>query len=324
MKRFGGKKQKLSFAVLMILLIFVCTSCGNVSSASDRDEEPKDGEIKIYCTNSTYDGLHWENYKLAEKDTEGMLQNVFALLGSAPKSTSYKKVLPDDVSIISYYFGKNGQLIIDFSAQYMNMSKIQEILCRAAVVKTFCQIKGVEYLEFYVEGKPLMHSEIPIGMMTDSDFVIFDSNSSDLNESAKFTLYLTDEEGKLLQESIRIIDIDGMKTLEEVALENLISGPDESTGLKAVINEKTKINRIRTYDGVCYVDFSEEFLTKPQNKISDEVAVYSVVNTLCEIPGITRVKITVNGTERKSYGKVAINDFLSLKPELIVQEKAGE
>ena len=319
-----GRKQNIILAALMILLVLLCVSCGDTPSSSDRDPEPEEGEMKIYCTNSAYDGLHWENYKVTGEDKNSKVQKVFGLLGNTPKSALHKKVLPDEVSIISYYFGKDGQLIIDFSSEYMNMSGIQETLCRAAFVKTFCQIGGVDYLEFYVEGAPLMLSEKPVGLMTGSDFVNYDGNSSDIDEKMKFTLYLTDSEGKLLQEYITNFNIDGMKTLEEVALLNLIGWNEESTGFKSVINANTKINSIRTYDGVCYVDLSEDYLTKPQNKISDEVAVYSVVNTLCEIPGVTKVKITVSGSERKSYGKVSIEDFLSLKPELIAQEKAGE
>ena len=92
---------------------------------------------------------------------------------------------------------------------------------------------------------------------------------------------------------------------------------------KAVLDFPCEEFDVRTIDGICYVDLSEDFMTKP-GKISDEVAVYSVVNSLCELQGITRVTLTVNGNERKNYGKVNINDFMSLKPELIAQEKAGE
>lgn len=317
-------KKNILLAVLTVLLVFVCTSCGDAPVNTDGDVEPAKGEIKIYCTNASLDGLHWENYKLQNTSRDEMVQKVFGLLGNTPSSASHKKVLPEDVSIISYYFDEDDQLIIDFSSQYMNMSTIQETLLRAAFVKTFCQIEGVEYLEFYVEGVPLTLSDKPVGIMTDTDFVNYYGNSTDLKQNMKFTLYMTDKDGKLLKDCIINIDIDGMKSLEEVALERLIMGPQDPAQYEPVVNENTVINRIRTFDGVCYVDLSEDFLSKPWVKLSDEVAVYSVVNTLCEIPGVTKVRITINGSERKSFGKVAINDFLSLKPELIEQEKAGE
>ena len=71
------------------------------------------------------------------------------------------------------------------------------------------------------------------------------------------------------------------------------------------------------------MSIDENFLEKPDG-VRDEVVVYSVVNTLCELPGITKVRITINGSERKSLGKVPINDFMDLRPELIQIEKAGE
>ena len=307
--------------ILTLLVVFLCVSCENISS-DENDPIPHEGQIRVYCTNSSGDELHWENYDLNAQSLDDKVKKVFEFLGGTQKVT-HKRALPDDVSIISYYFGVDGQLIIDFSSQYLNMGIIQETLCRAAIVKTFCQLDGVSYIEFYVEGLPLKISDIPVGLMSSTDFVNINGNESDIEQNMTVTLYMTDEKGKLLQETVEYIKIDGLKTLEQVVLEALIKGPGQNSSLVPVVNEKTLVNRVRTSDGICYVDFSEDFLSKP-GKISDEIAVYSVVNTLCEIQGVTKVRLTINGNDRKNYGKVAINDFLSLRPELIEQEKAGE
>ena len=322
MKSLTAKSKKIiSVLLISVLVLLMSVSCDSVSSP-EKDPDPLPGQIKVYCTNASSDSLHWENYDLTSGSMDDRIKQVFGFLSSVQKA-SHKKVLPDDVGIISYYFGIDGQLIIDFSAQYLNMSIVQETLCRAAIVKTLCQIDGVDYLEFYVDGAPLRLSDIPAGLMTSSDFVSISGSESDFEQRMSVALYFTDDKGKLLWEAVTDVRLDGLKTLEQVVLENLIKGPDDGLGLQASVNAKTVVNRVRTNDGICYVDLSEEFITKP-GKISDEVAVYSVVNTLCELPSITKVMLTVGGSERKSYGKVAINDFLSLRPELIEQEKAGE
>ena len=324
MNGLSEKGKSFLFAVLMILLIFVCAGCNDVSNAQEEDEVPKEGEIKIYCLNSSNDGLHWDNYELEEKELDDKIKKVFSLLGKNPEAASHKRALPEDVNIISYYFGKDGQLIIDFSSQYLNMEIIQEILVRAAIVKTFCQLDGVDYLEFYVEGVPLKQSEMPIGLMSASDFVDDNYGSeAGFKQNMTFTIYMTDSDGKIMHEASVEWPVDGTKTLEQAVLECLFAASENGSGLRTAVNSRTKINKVHSYDGVCYVDLSEAFLTKPSN-VSDDVAVYSVVNTLCELPGIMKVRLTIDGNEKKSFGKVAINELLSLKPELILQEKAGE
>ncbi len=48
------------------------------------------------------------------------------------------------------------------------------------------------------------------------------------------------------------------------------------------------------------MDFNADFLDKLPD-ISDEVAVYSVVNSLVEISGINRVQFTIEGEAYKTY-----------------------
>ena len=313
------------FAVLLMLFVFVCMSCSAMSDFSEAgDLEPENGEIKIYCTNASRDALHWENHKLESYYINDIVDEICEYLLDKPKEKSYIKAIPDGVEILSCDIGTDGQLVINFSAGYLDMDNITEALCRAAVVKTFCQIYSIKYVEFNVDGLPLTIKDIPAGLMSADDFVDNSTGKTGFDQNVKVTVYLTDEEGKMLKESILKVYIDGTKPMEEIVLEELIAGPlDSQPQLRNTINSKTKIRSVRSYDGICYVDFSEEFMSKPLY-VKDEIAIYSVVNTLCELPGVTKVKITVAGTERKYMGNVALNEYLSYKPELITIEKAGE
>ena len=89
------------------------------------------------------------------------------------------------------------------------------------------------------------------------------------------------------------ITYDATIPVEQLALEQLIKGPDSINGsqseelLKTMPNG-TKINTISVRNHTCYLDLSSEFLQKREN-ISDEVTIYSVVNTLAELSNINRV-----------------------------------
>ena len=60
----------------------------------------------------------------------------------------------------------------NISSEYKKLSVTQEILCRAAIVKTLCQVEDVTYVSFLVDGQPLKDSlDKPIGFMTAEDFI---------------------------------------------------------------------------------------------------------------------------------------------------------
>ena len=317
-------KHNTILAAILVLLVLLCCSCSNEDVQSYSDPEPKDGEIKIYCTNTSEDSLQWENIALSGNTFNEKLYEIGGRIKKVPQKQEYKSAVPENVDILAYSIGADNQLIITFSNEYNLMGSIAEALCRASVVLTYCQLEEVEYVEFSIEGQPLKVNDIPVGLMSANDFLDKSDDGSGYDQSVIVTIFLTDEKGKMLQESSLKVMIDGTKTLEETALLELIAGPlDSQKDLRAVLDKDVKINKVRSYDGICYVDFNEKFMSKPAG-ITDEVAVYSVVNTLCEINGITKVRITVNGSEKKNLGKVSLDEFLSYRPDLITIEKAGE
>ena len=61
-----------------------------------------------------------------------------------------------------------------------------------------------------------------------------------------------------------------------------------------MITGRTVKLSISVKDGICYVNFDENFLTQVYN-VSTDVAIYSVVNSLVELNNVNKVQITING-----------------------------
>lgn len=325
-------RKKYIFLFLVLSLIFLIPAgCGLTDDINlfdnekkQKAEELKPDEFKIYFTDKDMNGLYYEIIKLAGVSNDTMLYELVNSFDVTPDNPEYQKLKPESVVIKSYEFGQDGQLIIRFSSEYLEMPALQEILFRASVVKTLCQLPNVTYVEFYIDEQPLMISEIPVGQMASTDFIDNTGTSTEFRQSLELVIYLTDIDGKMLKESSLIVESDGTYTVEELVINQIINGPLSNQHLLyPVVSPDTRINKIHTVDGICYVDFNEEFLNKPEN-VSDEVVVYSFVNSLCEINEVTKVKITVNGEDRKNFGSVSLSDLLVLKPELIELEKAGE
>ena len=57
---------------------------------------------------------------------------------------------------------------------------------------------------------------------------------------------------------------------------------------------------VSVLEGVCYVSLDENFLTQNYN-IEEPVVIYSIVNSLSEIPTINKVQISVNGDTSSVY-----------------------
>ena len=53
-------------------------------------------------------------------------------------------------------------------------------------------------------------------------------------------------------------------------------------------------------DGVCFVNLNEGFLSQNFD-VSEPVVIYSIVNSLAELPNVNKVQISVNGDNNVVY-----------------------
>ena len=189
----------------------------------------------------------------------------------------------------------NDQLIINFDSKYGELKGIQEI-CGATIVKTMCQIPGIDFVLFNVNDQPLVDSNgIQIGLMTAEFFV--ENTGAETNYNV--TLYFANEAGDLLKKTTRNIYYTGTSTIEEHVINQIINGPTE-IGLYPTVPEGTTLLNVSTKEKICYVDLNEKFLEKLPG-ITEEVAIYSIVNSLVELPGINRVQFRINGEIVETY-----------------------
>ena len=76
-------------------------------------------------------------------------------------------------------------------------------------------------------------------------------------------------------------------------MDQLKEGP-KAEGYKATVPPKAEILNLSIKDGTCYVNFDKEFL-KIDAGLTEEVVIYSVVNSLTELNTIQKVQFSVNG-----------------------------
>jgi len=117
-------------------------------------------------------------------------------------------------------------------------------------------------------------------------------------EMVEVNLYFSDSQAMYLVPEKR--KIPQTSSLARQAVIELIKGP-ENSDLYPTIPEGTQINEVYIADDIVYLDLSEEiFKNHPGGSSGELMTVYSIVNTLTEVPPIKGVQILVEGNEMKS------------------------
>ena len=310
-----GRRVIFLFTVFFLLVFTGLSGCG--------EEETKESAGgRIYFLNDAETQLVAEGYEMKATFRDAQVQEFVDALAKEPEGRKLKKLLPDNVSLINFTFGEAEQLILNFDANYSSLSGITEILVRAALVKTFCQVDGVDYVEFYVNGIPYMIGEVPVGMMKAEDFIDNTSDEEFYTQVANVSVYFANEDGTALRESHRQVSYNTNITLEQLVVEQLINGPIEeerAAGLYAALPEGTTLSKISTREGVCYLDLGGKFLDKPEG-VNEAVVLYSIVNSLVELPNVNKVQIRVNGELQKSYQSFEMPEVFERNLDLIETE----
>ncbi len=305
-----GKMKKYNLLLVSFILLFL-TAC------SEQEVEPA-ASHRVYYVNNGDTKLVSEGYEPVGETAEELLPEFLERLAAPAENITYRAPLNETVQVTEYKLEENDQLTLYFSEGYSTLTGVSEILTRAAIVKTLCQIQGVEHVAFYVNGQPLMKSaEQPVGWMEATDFLDNTGAETNFAQVIYLTVYYANAYGDKLVESHLKVEYVGNKTQEQLVLEMLVDGPiEELEGMYPTLSEDVKINQVTTKDGICYVDFNAKFMEK-LTSVTENVAVYSVVNSLVELPNVSQVQITVDGETKKLYQSIPLNTLLERKLELI-------
>lgn len=306
-------------------MLFILCACLLLAGCGNNDNEKNDRRYFIYYTNTEATKVTPVAYEPETKIAEDMVNEFLMQLAMPPRETDTKVAKPESVAV------KKAELIehtlsLYFSESYSEMDPVSEVLCRAAYVRTLAQIPGVEEVEFYVGKAPLVDAKnVKIGVMRAEDFIENTDQEMDAYDRKEITLYFADKEGaKLIPVTVSAILGTNVST-EKIIVERLLKGPGEDVrGVCATMPEGTKLLNVSTDDGVCYVNLSEEFL-KPLPEVTGLVSLYSIVNSLCELPTVNKVQFAINGdTEKTYYEDISFTVPFEKNTELITQKKSSK
>ena len=278
---------------IAIIMVCVAVVLGGVFAACGSHKKEVSG-FTVYFLNKEATALYPVTVSFRTSDVNGQIGEIIADMTSKKQEVDYINAIPDNISIRSYSLTDH-QLEIHFSRDYETLGNTREALLRAAVVKTFCGLDGVDSVIFYVVDDPLKDSfGNVISAMTTNSFVDDFAQEQEAMINKQMTFYYPTEEGDKLIEETRLVHYNTNVSLPMIMMRYLTYTP-ETSGAQAAFGSKNMILNTTVSDGICYVDLDASILNQ-ESTVTQEAMVYSIVNTLSTLDNITKVKITVMNT----------------------------
>lgn len=280
-------------------------------------EAEEETGFRMYYVNNEEQTIESVSYSPEEKNIVLMVEEMIRRLFGQEEGDS---MFPEDV-IIRDYEMKGDILRLEFSPLYRKIAPVDEILCRAAIVKNFIQIPGISYVEFTINGRPMTDSRgNPIRIMSSDSFM--ESSGKDITayQYTEMELYFANETGDKLVRERRSVYHTGNAPIEKVVVEQLIRGPKEENHL-ATISPNTRIIAVSVADKVAYVNLNQRFASE-MAAIEEELPIYSIVNSLVATGNVTKVQISVNGETKITFGEsMQLDQLYEKKPELVEEKE---
>lgn len=277
---------------------FLCLILAALMLGGCEKEEVQESGYQIYYTDEKGKQLQSEAYIPEKEDTDYLLEQMIKKWTENSENEKMISAKPKEVELLSYEIEKRS-LVVDFSSAYNELSNTEEMMLRTSLSKTMLQIPEIKSVQILIEGEKLtdrMGKVIP--SMTDKSFVDADDIGVDGFETIEYPFYFADDSGNLEVEK-RMIHYSSSSEKLQAVLKQLIAGTRKNA-LNGVIASDTKVLSSKIENGLCTVNFSKEFNYSVENVLPD-TSIYALVNTLCELNGVTSVKINIEGDTESYY-----------------------
>lgn len=292
----GKKLFRIGYVFLFLLLI--ASACG-----SDKQE----GEYKVYYLSMDWTKTIVEDVDLEKLDAKDMVSMLLVKLQEEPERSDARRTIPENIKVGEPVFS-GYQITVDLSKEYYELGQVERVLMRAAIVKTLTQIEDYVYVSLTVDGEPMINDDGSlVRSMSKDSFVENPGKQINSSNSTVLTLYFANKEGTGLVKEECEVHYSSNISLDKLVMTKLIEGPQEND-LQATLPSGTKIVMISVADGICYVNLDDTFKNDQNNEILEQVVLYSIVNSLTELPDVDKVQISINGD---TNGNVRYNYSLS-------------
>ena len=159
--------------------------------------------------------------------------------------------------------------------------------------------------------------------MTSDTFAQYTGKDKESYRYDTFTLYFVDKSGKKLVKEVRNVYYRRSLPKERIVLEQLAKGPMEE-GHYPTISEHSSVLSVITADKICYINMNNAFREGTED-VSEDISVYSVVNSILDSCDAEKVQISVDGSMDGNFQEsLPLYKFYEKNEDLIAQDDKKE
>ena len=292
--------------LLCVILLAGCSAFRTVP------EEEMDRPVRFYyCyadadadSAATYgtDGgaLDWELQDLGPEPLTAL--EILQRYLQGPRDNRLRRAFPAKQTVVGASVS-DGILTVELGPEFNTLAGIDRSMAAACLVQTMTQFPNIDAVLISCKGMELWDTPLTAG-----EFILADDAATSDVRTVK--LYFANSEGRYLVEETRSQTFLSDSEIPAYLLRQLLEGPQSGQG-EALFSTQIKVLSVETSGGVCTVDFSDRFLKDaPQTYALARLAVFSVVNTLTELPEITSVRLLCGGKGIAEYGGLNLSEPL--------------
>ena len=277
-------------------------------------------DVDLYFLNEDSTGIEAERREIKCKDQLDAINKIIEEMFKGPKTAKKNKIISSDTKAQNVTYDGEGDVIVDFSEEYLTGDPSRNTLETYAVTKSLCSSGIVSRVKVTVNGEEIVNQDGSV-----MDYI----EASDINiETEEFSselrdvvLYFADSTGTGLVREERTIKIIDQQPIEQYIINELINGPD-SSDLRRLLSDETSLVSATVQDNICYLNFMSDFIKENAgDEMHERLVIASIVNSLTELNTISRVQFYMDGKRVDNFGSVNIKGYISRDTSIIREEQ---
>ena len=292
------RRSKYFIPILMFLALLLPVGCRDTDTVGTTAEQGRWIDVYYVASDLTGDGpiIDAESREIPFGTLTQTIRAIFEESKKTPVRASLRSAVPEAAQLNQVRV-ENGTATLDISKPYSDQGSLARTLADYCLVSSLCSLEGIRDVTILVNGVPPYNRDSQ--NLSPEKLVTEEVKLLRLEKNLKLYFANADYSGLALE--VRNTVARENESEPELVVRGLLDGPAQHN-LRGTMPEGVQLLSATVEGDCCYVDLSGEFIKNhDSDQARERLTLYSLVNSLCEVPGVGRVQILIDGVRTKGF-----------------------